>query len=101
MRDCGADCENRIVVGRHRRAVLGGPGAMKERLPSLQLAANDLRQACWQHAVVSLLAGMKETPNGSYRRILNIRIYGNIRPRIPICPTTTKYIFERARRGFP
>ena len=33
MRDCGADCENRIVVGRHRRAVLGGPGAMKERLP--------------------------------------------------------------------
>jgi len=41
MRDCGADCENRIVVGRHRRAVLGGPGAMKERLPSLQLAANE------------------------------------------------------------
>jgi hypothetical protein len=44
MRDGGADCENRIVVGRHRRAVLGGPGAMKERLPSLQPAANDLRQ---------------------------------------------------------
>ena len=36
---------------------------MKERRPSLQLAANDLRQACWQHAVVCLLAGMKETLN--------------------------------------
>src|SRR5437660_8395727 len=73
MRDCGADCENRIVVGRHRRAVLGGPGAMKERLPSLQLAANDLRQACWQHAVVCLLAGMKETPNHRVRLLAEIR----------------------------
>lgn len=63
MRDCGADCENRIVVGRHRRAVLGGPGAMKERVLSLQRAANDPRQHVGDHVVVCLVAGMKQTLN--------------------------------------
>jgi hypothetical protein len=59
----GADCENRIAVGHHRPAVLGRPGAMKERQPSPRLAANDLQQACWRHAAVCPLAEMKEKPN--------------------------------------
>jgi hypothetical protein len=36
---------------------------MKERVPSLQRAANDPRQHVGDHAVVCLVAGMKQTPN--------------------------------------
>ena len=49
-RETVADCENRIVVGRHRRAVLGGPGAMKERLPVTQEAAGSSPVAPAKHS---------------------------------------------------
>jgi hypothetical protein len=41
----------------------GIPGVRRECRPSLQLAADDLGQACWRHAAVYLLVGMKETPS--------------------------------------
>src|SRR5215831_9857797 len=63
MRDCVADCENQIVWDHHQSISLSRLGATKECRPSPQLAADDLRRACWQHAVVCLLAGMKERPN--------------------------------------
>jgi len=59
MRGCGADYEIQSVADHHQPTFPGHPGVRKECRPSLQLAADGLRRAGWQRAVVCLPAAMK------------------------------------------